>query len=236
MNLDRYCDSYTGDKASVEERFMTKATIELAKKYAKGKRILNLGLGNGLISKALDNHVIKQVVVEGSKTIIEKFSFKSQNSIFVESYFENFVTEEKFDVILANHVLEHVEDPIWLMRHKFTQWLDENGIIFVTVPNASSIHRLIGKHMGLLKSEYDLNESDVRAGHKRVYDMARLAKDILDAGLEIVDCGGYNLKLVSLKQMHDWSQELLDAIFEVSKKVPPEICSNLWVKIRVGAQ
>lgn len=228
MNLDKYCNSYLGDKADIEERFLTKATIELVKKYVVGKNVLNLGLGNGFIGKTLDSIVAKQTIIEGSSAIIEKFSFESQNTVLVKSFFEDFNPKEKFDVILANHVIEHVEEPVLLMRHQFTKWLEKDGIVFITVPNAGSIHRLIGKQMGLLESVYDLNESDIKAGHKRVYDIARLSNDICRAGLEIIDFGGYNLKLVSLKQMKDWNQDLLDAIFEVSKAVPSEICANLW--------
>jgi len=232
MSLEKYYENYNGEKATVEEKFMTKATIELSKDIVKNKAILNLGLGNGLTSKFLEQYVLKQVVVEGSKKIIEIFSFESKKTSFVESYFENFSTNEKFDIVLANHVLEHVDNPVELMQTKFHEWLSDDGIAFITVPNAKSIHRLIGKQMGMLKSEYGLNNSDLKAGHQRVYDTETLKSHIEQANLEILELGGYNLKMVSLVQMKDWSQELLDAIFEVSKQMPPEICANLWVKVR----
>ncbi len=232
MNLENFYDSYYGDKATTEERFMTKATIELAKEIVKDKTVLNLGLGNGLTSKVLESLAIRQIVVEGSKKIIDSFAFKSEKTSFIESYFENYSTDEKFDVVLANHVLEHVDDPIKLMKSKFHDWLNDDGIAFITVPNAKSIHRLIGKQMGMLESEYDLNNSDIKAGHQRVYDIDILKKHIEKADLEIIELGGYNIKMVSLAQMKDWSQGLLDAIFEVSKQMPPEICANTWVKVK----
>lgn len=232
MSLENYFENYNGVKATTEEKFMTKATIELAKEIVKNKTVLNLGLGNGLTSQVVQTLSKKQTVVEGSKKIIKCFSFDSDNTTFVESYFEQYSTDEKFDVVLANHVLEHVDNPVELMKIKFHEWLSDDGIAFITVPNAKSIHRLIGKQMGMLESEYDLNNSDLKAGHQRVYDVNTLKKDIDDAGLEIVDIGGYNIKMVSLAQMKDWSQELLDAIFEVSKQMPLEICANIWVKVR----
>jgi len=230
--LTRCDDAYRGTKATVEGNFMTNATIELIKPLVSGKDVLNLGLGNGKTSQVLDQHVKSQIVVEGSGEIIRSFSFPSGRTDFIESYFEDYSPSKKFDVILANHVLEHVDDPVHLMRHKFTRWIKSDGVIFVTVPNAKSLHRLVGKQMGLLKSEYDLNQSDINAGHQRVYDIDHLLADILAAGLKTEDFGGYNLKITSLNQMKDWSQDLLNAIFEVSKQMPPEICTNIWAKVR----
>lgn len=232
MSLENYFENYKGTKASVEERFMTKASIELAKELVLDKKVLNLGLGNGYTSKVVNDICRKQIVIEGSKKIIDSFSFKSTKTEILQAYFEDFCTSEKFEVILANHVLEHVQDPINLMRIKFHEWLDKDGIAFITVPNAKSIHRLIGKQMGLLNNEHDLNNSDLKAGHQRIYNIDTLKKDVEAANLEILDIGGYNLKLVSLAQMKDWSQDLLDAIFEVSKNMPPDICANIWVKVR----
>jgi len=232
MSLENYFENYKGTKASVEERFMTKASIELAKELVLDKKVLNLGLGNGYTSKVVNDICRKQIVIEGSKKIIDSFSFKSTKTEILQTYFEDFCASEKFEVILANHVLEHVQDPINLMRIKFHEWLDKDGIAFITVPNAKSIHRLIGKQMGLLNNEHDLNNSDLKAGHQRIYNIDTLKKDVEAANLEILDIGGYNLKLVSLAQMKDWSQDLLDAIFEVSKNMPPDICANIWVKVR----
>ena len=232
LDLDAYFENYLGQKSAIEERFLTKTTIELAKKIAVNKNILNLGLGNGLTSHVLEYFVKSQIVVEGSKKILDSFSFKSKKTIFIESYFKDFKYKNKFDVILANHVLEHVDNPIELMKEKFHEWLSDDGIAFITVPNAKSIHRLIGKQMQMINTEYDLNDSDIKAGHKRVYDIDLLKNHIQKANLKIVEMGGYNIKIVSLLQMQDWNQELLDAIFEVSKKIPSELCANIWVTVK----
>ena len=142
--------------------------------------------------------------------------------------FEKFQSKDKYDIILANHVIEHVDDPVnVLMRIK--PFIKNDGKIFITVPNANSIHRLIGVEMNLLENKFQLNTSDIRAGHQRVYDYKSLIDDIKRAGLTIEESGGYNLKMVSLAQMKDWPQELLDAIFTVSQSMPKEICTNLWV-------
>ena len=45
---------------------------------------------------------------------------------------------EKFDVIFASHILEHVENPINLLRF-CNKSLKENGIIILSLPNEESL-------------------------------------------------------------------------------------------------
>ena len=227
-DLNKYLNSYTGVKAYVEENFVTKATISMARKLCFQKRILHMGIGNGLAAKMLDEIVDRQTVIEGSGAILDKFAFKSKKTEFIEVLFEEFQSGDKYNVILANHVMEHVDDPVNVLEH-IKSFLEDDGKIFITVPNANSIHRLIGVKMGLLENKFELNKSDIELGHQRVYDFNSLKDDIKKAGLTIKDSGGYNLKMVSLSQMKDWPQELLDAIFVVSQSMPKEICANLWV-------
>ena len=215
----------------IEAKFVNENAFKLVSNYVLDNDILSLGLGNGHLGKLNDNICNKQIIIEGSKQIIDSFSFESDKTIFIESYFENFSIDKKFDVILANHVLEHVDNPVDLMKTKFNEWLSDDGVAFITVPNAKSIHRLIGKEMGMLVNEYDFNNSDIKAGHKRIYDIDQLSNDVNDANLEIIEFGGYNIKMVSLAQMKDWSQELLNAIFEVSKNYHQKFV-NIWMKIK----
>ena len=226
--LDEYIANYSGVKASVEAKFMTKGTLRLVMPLSKNKILLNMGLGNAIIAKKLDSIVKEQIVIEGSDEILKKFKFKSKNTNFVKSFFEDYDADKKFDIILANHVLEHVENPVAVLIN-MKNFLNKSGIIFITVPNANSIHRLIGVEMSLLENKYQLNTSDIKGGHQRVYDFKSLTDDIKKAGLTIKDSGGYNLKMISLTQMKDCPQELLDAIFTISQSMPIEICTNLWV-------
>lgn len=232
MSLDSYIDNYIGDKADVEERFMTRGTLRICAPYVKDKTVLQMGLGNGFIAKALDSEVRSQVVVEGSKRIIDEYGFQTSRTSIVHGLFEDYTPTARYDIVLANHVLEHVDNPVSILIY-VKSWLNPNGKVVVTVPNAESIHRQIGKSMGMLNTIYDLNKSDHAAGHQRVYDSASLKLDIEQAGFRIVEFGGYNLKMVSLKQMSDWSQDLLNAVFDVSRNMNAEVCANLWAMVEV---
>jgi trans-aconitate methyltransferase len=227
QNLDEFLLFYQGDKALIEERFITKATLKLVSDYCHGKAVLNLGLGNGLIAEYVTDIAKKQVIVEGSPEIIEKFSDRVPSSEVVLKYFEDIQDVEKYDVVLANHVLEHVADPRSILRDNIMPALVPGGKLIATVPNALSLHRRIGKSMGLLKHCNDLNANDIRGGHQRVYYPEQFKEDIELAGFRIDVFSGYNLKLVSLEQMKHWSDDLLEAIYDVSLSLPPEMCSNL---------
>src|SRR5207302_938926 len=116
------------------------------------------------------------------------------------SLFEDYTPERTFDFIVMGHVLEHVADPVGLLRRART-WLSPGGCLFAAVPNANSIHRQAAVVMGLLSSIYELNEADVHHGHRRVYDRVALHRDFSDAGLEIAVWGGYWLKPLANAQL-----------------------------------
>jgi SAM-dependent methyltransferase len=197
-----------------------------------GKGLI-MGFGHGGLVEHFKNIFSELIIVEGSKYLhdacIEEFRTYQNISCF-NSYFETFELpiKDRVDVILGNHVLEHVDDPVKVLG-KTRGWLKETGCAIFSVPNAKSLHRRIGVEMKKLKTIYELNENDDLIGHQRIYDQKSLLRDVTSAGYEIVESGGYDLKLVSQKQMSDLSQDLIKAIFQVSRHCPPDICANLYV-------
>lgn len=206
---------------------------ELIRKYGNYKTGLIMGYGDGWMVDYFKDNFSRLSVIEGSKSLSDSAANKYRDYpqvVCYHSYFESFKLskEDRVDVVLGNHVLEHVDDPVEvLMRSK--SWLKETGCAIFGVPNADSLHRRIGVNLKMLKTRYDLNDQDKLVGHQRVYDQELLLRDVVSAGYEIAEVGGFNLKLVSQKQMKDWSQELIRAIFEISRECPPDICSNLYV-------
>ena len=138
--------------------------------------------------------------------------------ITVISLFEDYVPKQKFDTIIMAHILEHVKHPLLLLK-RAKQWLEKDGILLVDVPNANSLHRQIGVKMGLLKTVTDLNKTDIQIGHRRVYTLAYLKKDILDAGFKILKTGGIFLKPISNKQIEEtWNKDIINAFYELGKE------------------
>jgi predicted SAM-dependent methyltransferase len=194
---------------------------------------LIMGYGEGGLVEHFKEYFSKIILIEGSKSLYDS-AVKKYHSypqiVCHHSYFELFEvpTDERVDVILGNHVLEHVDNPVEVLARS-KSWLKDTGCAIFSVPNANSLHRRIGVKLKMLNTRYDLNDQDNLVGHQRVYDQETLLRDVVSAGYKIIEVGGFNLKLISQNQMKDWSKDLIRAIFEVSRECPPDICSNLYV-------
>lgn len=211
---------------------------EMLEKYGRYDSAIFLGIGDGLLLEQIGGKFTDLTVIEGSNVLVEqaRTRFGAMRGLkLVASYFENFQldSDQRVSCILGNHVLEHLTDPVAVLRQTRT-WLKRDGIAIFTVPSASSLHRRIGVQLGMLKHTAALSEQDVVVGHQRVYDAAGLKADVLAAGYEILESGGFNLKLVSQSQMLNWPESLHDAIYRVSRDCPADLCSNLYVTCRTG--
>lgn len=212
------------------ERVLVRYRIREIEIHSRGKRLLDLGCGVGIVCRAMAKKMDQVVGVDGSskKILQAKRLTKNDNVTYVHSLFDDFVPNKIFDTIVLTNVLEHIQEPVDLLRRAWS-WLKPGGIVIATVPNALALHKRIGKHMGLIKNYYELTEADLSKGHKRIYDANRLRNDIEAAGLQVVVLKGVFLKPLSSSQMEIFSDdELFDALYEVGKELP-EFCSSLLV-------
>lgn len=197
------------------------------KPFFKGKSALELGPALGQMTKYLVNDFEKLDIIEGSKELLDQIP-NYNNIVKHHSYFEEYITDKQFDTIIMSHVLEHIEKPIDILRLIYS-WLSDDGVFLISVPNAKSIHRLVAVEMGLLKSEFDLNERDHKLGHYRVYDLDTLKNDIKIAGFTILNQGGVFLKPISNDQIEkNWTEEMINGFFEIGKKYP-DLCAEIYL-------
>jgi SAM-dependent methyltransferase len=218
------------DKANISAKFyndsflnfdfkLTEFNYLTIKDYFNGKTALELGPAIGQMTKYIVPHFDKIHVVEGVKDLLEQIP-KYTNVIKHHSYFEEFKTDIKFETIIMSHVLEHIEYPIEILKSVY-DWLADDGVLIISVPNAKSIHRLAAVEMGLLGSEYELNSRDHELGHYRVYDSQTLLNDAIQAGYKIKASGSIFLKPVSNKQIEEnWDERMIDGFFRLGKKFP----------------
>lgn len=182
--------------------------------------ILELGPAEGHMTHALVNDGYKPILVEGSTSLATNLVANFPNLEVIESLFEDFITPLKFNSIIMGHVLEHVEHPEAILR-QYADMLTENGRIIVTVPNANSLHRQAAVAMGLLKNVYELNEADIRHGHRRVFDQNSLSVLFTDSKLEIEFIGGYWLKPLANYQIEKiYDANMIEAFVELGSKYP----------------
>ena len=204
-------------------------SYQLFMKYINPQdNVLELGPAEGTGTAELVKHVSKLTVVEGAELFCDELKKCYPDITVVHSLFEEYTPTEKFDKIILGHVLEHVENPVEILK-LVKSWLSDNGLILTAVPNSHSIHRQAAVLMGLLKSEKELNETDKHHGHRRVYNTEEFKQDFLKAGLLVKEIGGYWLKPISNKQLEEsWTKEMLDAFMVLGERYP-DIAAEMFL-------
>ena len=200
----------------------------LLQQIAVGSRVLELGYGDGIVTAALVKSGCELTVLEGSATLVDRARQAHPTVNWVHSLFEDFRADRAYDVILASHVLEHVDDPQAILR-LISSWLVETGKIIIVVPNRNSLHRQLAVLMGLQPELDTLSKRDLLVGHQRVYSLEALEEDIRGAGLRPIESVGFFLKVLPNAMMLDYSRELLWAMNIISSSLPKHLLANIAV-------
>ena len=202
--LDNHVQAYQGLSIydfdnTIQLEWYPKRIVQFSEGAAS---LLELGLGHGITTGVFEQHFKRHVVVDASPAVIENFrkKFPRSNVEIAESYFETFDTPERFDVVVFGYILEHVDDPVAILKH-FRQFLAPGGRMFLSVPNAEVLNRKLGHLAGLLPDMQLLSEHDLLLGHKRYYTVESLQKDIRQAGYEVRRLEGIYLKPFTTSQM-----------------------------------
>ena len=204
----------------------------LIKEEAAAQSCLELGIGHGYSTEFFSKFFKKHIVLEGDSKIIDRFrkKFNHIRTEIIETYFEQWDTKEKFDVIIMGFVLEHVDTPTALIQ-KFKNFLKPNGRMFLAVPNAESLHRRIGFYSGLLNDLTTLSDADLALGHKRYYTLQELRQQILESHLKITREEGIFLKPLTTSQMLQLNiSETIMKGFVAAGRDYPELCCSLLVE------
>lgn len=210
-DLDGFAKSYYLNAAAhfdqaLEDR-ITVAGIRTYEKWLNG-RVLALGYGTGHHVRALAERGVDLEVIEGSPILARHAEADGIRTHLTK--FEDFIAGEPYDTVLASHVLEHLDRPA-AMLHRIGGWLRPGGTLIAVTPNADSLHRVVGEHMGFGKRT-TLSARDKLVGHQRVYDLDGLEQEISTAGFNVEAVSGFFLKTVPNGAMSGWSPELIDAL------------------------
>lgn len=103
----------------------------------------------------------------------------------LEGTFEGIELNQRFDNVFLTHVLEHVEDPVHVLRRVNDEWLTDQGRLFLICPNANAASRQIAVRMGIVSHHAAITEAERRHGHHRTYSLDTLERDATAAGLRV---------------------------------------------------
>lgn len=238
-HLDQHLNAYTGGNLyDFDNGILLNWYPKRILRHTQGKKsLLELGIGHGytttIFAEAFDRHL----VLDGSPSVIRQFrqKYPECKAEITETYFEDFQTTERFDVIVMGFVLEHVADPQRILRH-YRQFLSENGVIFVAVPNAEVMNRRLGHLAGLLDEMTTLSAHDQLLGHQRYYTMQSFTEDLHSCGYTVNWMEGIYLKPFTTAQMLtlQLDQSILQSLCELGVHYP-ELCCGMLAQVSASA-
>lgn len=228
--LDRLATDYylSGEieDHGLENRIQLDSIPRILSYIPREGKVLELGYGDGLLTAALQTSGLDVELLEGSNLLAERAATLHPKLVVHQGMFESFIPEQTYTTILALHVLEHLDDPVVMLR-RLSSWLEPGGRLVIVVPNRNSIHRQLALRMGLIPKLDELSARDHLVGHQRVYDFAGLEQDVKLSGLRPVTRFGSFLKTLPNSMMLGFSDDLLKALDGISDDLPPEILANI---------
>lgn len=199
----------------------------------ENSKVLELGFGEGNFTEELIKRNFKPTVIDGSDFLLNKAKELYGDALnTINLLFEEYNPLEKFDCIIATHVLEHLDNPSDLLI-KMKSWLNPNGKIIIIVPNKESIHRQLAVIMGIQGELDSLSPRDVIVGHQRVYSIETLSNEVLNAGYKIEDVKGFFLKPLPNSMMIGYSLELIKALNGISTIIPNHLLANIGIVAKI---
>lgn len=214
-----YIDPDAGRKI---DQLLLSMIVQQIMPWVKGPEVLEMGFGDGQWTELIISKFGHSNIVDCSKTLLKLVKNKYQEkAILHESLFEEFQPSRKYDSIVCSYVLEHVVNPIEILR-KASGWLKENGSLVVIVPHADSFHRRLAVLMNLQDKTSDLGPTDIKMGHRRVYSIAQMENDLKAAKLKVINHRGLFLKFLPQNLMTSLSRGFLEAMMLLSREVPME--------------
>ena len=202
--------------------------------------LLELGSFKGDFTKRLLNYFDDVTCVEASNIAIEEAKSKMNDKInFVNSRFETVTLPKRYDNIVLTHVLEHLDDPILVLKRINDEWLAENGRFFLVCPNANAPSRQIGVKMGLIKHNAAVTPAESQHGHRCTYSLDTLERDAEEAGLNVVHRSGIFFKALAnfqwdqLLQTDIISKEYLEGCYKLGQQYP-DLSSSIFLMCEKG--
>ena len=205
-------------------------------------KALELGSFEGRFTERLLGHFEHITCVEASEEAAAKARAALGERITAhEGLFESIQLEGKFANIFLTHVLEHVDDPVGVLRRINNEWLSETGRLFLVCPNANAPSRQIAVKMGLISHNAAITPGESQHGHHRTYSLDTLERDAVAAGLKVVHRSGIFFKALAnfqwdrLLQTDIISKEYLEGCYKLGHQYP-DLCASIFLLCEKGDQ
>ena len=214
--------------------------LQSFKPFFNEGNLLELGSFQGNFTRRFLPHFSDITCVEASEEAITDAKNEFGDKVkFVHSLFENVTLPTKYDNIVLTHVLEHLDNPVAVMKRINDEWLSDTGRFFLVCPNANAPSRQIAVKMGLISHNAAVTPAEKEHGHQITYSLDTLERDAKAAGLKVVHRSGIFFKALAnfqwdrLLNTDIISQEYLDGCFELGQQYP-DLCSSIFLMCEKG--
>jgi 2-polyprenyl-3-methyl-5-hydroxy-6-metoxy-1,4-benzoquinol methylase len=203
--------------------------------------LLELGSFKGDFTRRLVDQFSDITCVEASGEALDEAQAKLGNQVqFVHSTFEAVSLSERFDNVVLTHVLEHIDDPVSVLRRINDEWLAKDGRFFLVCPNANAPSRQIAVKMGLISHNSAVTPAEAEHGHRCTYTLDTLERDATAAGLKVIHRSGIFFKALAnfqwdrLLQTDIVSPEYLEGCYALGQQYP-DLCSSIFLVCERGS-
>ena len=202
--------------------------------------MLELGSFKGDFTRRLMAEFDDVTCVEASKEAALEAGRRLGNGVeIVNARFEDVQLPRRYDNIVLTHVLEHIDDPVAVLRRINDEWLADGGRFFLVCPNANAPSRQIAVKMGLITHNSAVTPAELEHGHRCTYTLDTLERDAKAAGLKVTWRSGIFFKALANFQWDRLlatdiiSKEYLDGCFALGQQYP-DLCSSIFLLCEKG--
>ena len=228
-NIDNYWDKYTSDYSfeftlnMYRQKHLLKILNDL-----KPRRVLEIGGGFNPFCEKYQKFEEYTIIEPGTapfNSLVERFSSNTTIALYNE-FFEDYavaINQKSYDFIILNGVLHEVRDADLFLK-QIEKIMSEHTTVYINVPNANSMHRLIGVASGFIKSVTEKTERNLALEQTEIYSPSSLSS-LVHASMTdsvILQMGTFFLKPFTHAQMQEClrmgviDEKVLDGLYSVS--------------------
>ena len=203
--------------------------------------VLELGSFKGDFTRRLVPLFDDITCVEASIVAMEEAKEKLGDKVnYINALFETVTLPKRYDNIVLAHVLEHLSDPVLVLKRLNSEWMSEGGRCFLVCPNANAPSRQIAVKMGLISHNTAVTAGEAEHGHHRTYALDTLERDAVTAGLKVMHRSGIFFKALAnfqwdrLMQTDIISKDYLEGCYKLGQQYP-DLCSSIFLMCERGS-
>ena len=214
--------------------------IKSFRPFFRSGSLLELGSFKGEFTKRLLPYFSDITCIEASdEAVVEAKEHLGDKVEIHNSLFENLTLSKTYDNIVLTHVLEHIDNPVALLKKINDEWLSDAGRFFLVCPNANAPSRQIAVKMGLISHNSAVTPAEKKHGHRITYTLDTLERDAKVAGLNVIHRSGIFFKALAnfqwdqLLHTNIISKEYLEGCYQLGQQYP-DLCSSIFLLCKKG--